>query len=165
MLEKNTSTVKCLQACWVWKERGKIYGLSPVCISDKTSELLAYFIFEEKKPILLNNWVVQNVQEVQNEVCQRYKFIIWNHLEKNGVIYKSRGLWILEAFEKKIIDGNQSGFVLLQVSSLSSGGSQESVWSTVEPQSGWSVAFPKHSLPPSDTPVLPLIPWCMSLLW
>lgn len=74
-------------------------------------------------------------------------------------------IWEKKAFQKKITDGNQGCFVLLQVSSLSSRGNQESVWPTAESQNGWSVAFPKRSLPSSVMPVPPLIPWKMSLLW
>lgn len=79
--------------------------------------------------ILLKNWMVQNVWEVQNYIRHRYIFIHRSHLEK------------------------------------SSGGSQESLWPTVESQKGWGVAFPKLSLSPSDMPVPLWAPWCVSALW
>lgn len=60
-----------------------MYRLSPVCISDRTSELLACFTFENKNPTLPKNRIGQNVWEVQNYICHRYLFIHMSHLEKN----------------------------------------------------------------------------------
>lgn len=130
------------------KGEGFSYSLGSVCTSDKTLELLAYFIFEEKYPTL---WRVELYKMYRRYKMRYARGTNRNHLEKKG-------------FSEENYRWKSRLFVLLQVSSLSSRGNQESAWPTAESQNGWSVAFPERSLPFSDTPVPPLIPCKMSLL-